>query len=105
MSNFVANIATAATLGVALLPWIALGAAHAEPATVKISDLNLSRPAQVAIFNARVDRAAGKVCVSYAEPRNLDASAACKHAVRAEADSKLSQVVAANDGRMSLASR
>ncbi len=92
MSNFVSNIATAATLGVALLPWIALGAAHAQPATIKVSDLNMSRPSHVAVFNGRVDRAAQKVCADYANPRDFAASEACKQAVRAEAMDKLGQV-------------
>lgn len=104
MTNFVSNISNTAMLGVALLPWIALGTAHAEPATIKISDLNMSRPAQVAIFEARVDQAAGKVCASYVDPRRLDASAACRQAVRAEAEGKLSQAQVANAG-LTLASR
>jgi UrcA family protein len=104
MTNFVSNISNTAMLGVALLPWIALGTAHAEPATIKISDLNLSRPAQVAVFDARVDRAAGKVCASYADPRKLDAAEACRRAVRAEAESKLAQAQVANAG-LTLASR
>ena len=104
MTNIVSNITNTALLGVALLPWIALSAAHAEPATVKISDLNMSRPANVATFNARVDRAADKFCASYADPRNLTASAACKSGVRAEAEGKLSQAQVANAG-LTLASR
>ena len=104
MTNLVSTISNTAMLGVALLPWIALSAAHAEPATIKISDLNMSRPAQVAIFNARVERAAGKVCASYADPRKLDVSEACRRAVRAEAESKLSQAQVANAG-LTLASR
>jgi UrcA family protein len=104
MTSFVSNISNAAMLGVALLPWIALGTAHAAPATIRIADLNMSRPAQVAIFNARVDQAAGKVCASYADPRNLDAAATCRRAVRAEAESKLSQAQVANAG-LTLASR
>jgi UrcA family protein len=104
MTNFVTNISNTAMLGVALLPWIALGSAHAQPATIKISDLNMSRPAHVAIFEARVDRAAGKVCASYVDVRNLGATASCKQAVRAEAEGKLSQAQVANAG-MTLASR
>jgi UrcA family protein len=89
MSSFVAKVAGVATLGVALLPWIALSVARAEPATVKISDLNLSQPAAVAVLDARIARAADQVCASYATPQELNVSAACKHAVRAEAKDKV----------------
>jgi UrcA family protein len=89
MSNFVAKLAAVATMGVAVLPWIALSVAHAEPATVRISDLNLSQPEQVAVLDARIDRAADQLCAGYATPRELALSAACRKAVRAEAKDKV----------------
>ncbi len=81
---------TAAVAGLALaaLPFVALGFAHAAPAqaTIRIGDLNMSRPADVRIFEQRVDRAADRMCSSYVAlaDRNV-----CKRAVRAEAMDKL----------------
>ncbi len=102
----VARTANAAMYALAALPFIALAfAAHAEPATVKISDLNMSQPAQVEQFNQRVDHAVHQVCSSYASPRDLTMSAACASAVRAEAADKLSQAQQQAAGSMSVASR
>ena len=91
MSGFVANTANVAMYALAALPFIALGVARAEPATVKISDLNMSRPAQVQMFNDRVEHAANHICANYADPRNISAVAVCTSAVRAEAADKLAQ--------------
>jgi UrcA family protein len=87
----VAKTANLAMYALAALPIIALSTARAEPATVKISDLNLSRPAHVAQFNQRLDRATDQICAGYAERRNLTPAAACASAVRSEAMDKLSQ--------------
>jgi UrcA family protein len=93
MTSFVEKTATVAMYALAALPFIALGfSAHAETATVKISDLNMSQPAQVQTFDRRVDQAAHQICASYAAPSNLGPSAACTAAVRAEAQDKLTQV-------------
>ena len=102
MRNIVSDIATAATLGVALLPWIALSVAHAEPVSIRISDLNLSQPAQVAIFDQRVDRAANVLCEGVSQARGESALSVCKSAVRAEAMDKLAQ---ARGQTVSVASR
>jgi UrcA family protein len=91
MSSFITKTANIALYAVAALPFIALGVARAEPATVKISDLNMSQPAHVAQFNGRLDRATDKVCADYAAPRNLTPAAACASAVRSEAMDKLNQ--------------
>jgi UrcA family protein len=92
MSNFVAKTANVALFAVAALPFIALATARAEPVTVKVSDLNMARPAQVQEFNARVDHAANQICSSYTDNgRNLTANAACSSAVRAEAQDQLAQ--------------
>jgi UrcA family protein len=96
MSNLVAKIANIATLGVAVLPWIALSTAHAQPATVRISDLNLNQPAQVQVFDRRVEHAAEQVCADYASPQNLTPTALCHQAVKAEAQQKLAAVETAN---------
>ena len=90
-----------AGLALAALPFVALGFAHAATptATIKIADLNLSRPADVRVFEQRVDSAAGKLCSDYVA---LGANAACRHAVRAEAADKLA---AAQSGSVSVASR
>ena len=103
MSQFVANTASVAMYALAALPFIALSTAHAE--TVKISDLRLSQPAQVEMLDARIDRAARRLCAERTDPRDLNRSAACVHAVRAEAMDKLAQAERQPAGAVSLASR
>ena len=90
-TSFIAKTANIALYALAALPFIAISMAHAEPATVKISDLNMSQPAHVEQFNSRVEKAANQVCASYTERRDLTQSAACTSAVRAEAVEKLGQ--------------
>jgi len=94
---------TAAVAGLALaaLPFVALGFAHAAPApaTIRISDLNLSRPADVRVFEQRVDRVAEHMCASYV---SLADKARCKEAVRAEA---LDKLAAATSASVAVASR
>ena len=94
MSKFVEKTAAVAMYALAALPFIALGVARAEPATVRISDLNMSRPAHVQVFNDRVEHAANHICANYADRRNLTGVAACTSAVRAEAADKLALVQA-----------
>ncbi len=53
MNDFVGKVATAATLGVALLPWIALSVAHAQPASAMASNLKPSQPAYVQVLDSR----------------------------------------------------
>jgi len=91
MSDFIAKTANIALFAVAALPFIALATARAEPVTVKISDLNMARPAQVEEFNRRVERASDRLCAGYVDPRQLTATAACSAAVHAEANAKLNQ--------------
>ncbi len=102
MMSIVNKTAIAATLGLAALPWIALSVAHAQPATVQISDLTQGTPAQVETFNRRVDQAANQLCAGRADPRNLEQTAACKAAVHEEADAKFAE---AKSGSMAVASR
>ncbi|ENZ83179.1 MULTISPECIES: UrcA family protein [Caulobacter] len=67
MRKFVTRIATVASLTLAAVPALGLtqaaSAAPREPvARVAFGDLNLSQPAQAAIFKARVDAAGEKLC-------------------------------------------
>jgi UrcA family protein len=78
-------------LALAALPMISLGFAHAEPASIKISDLDTSRPADMRTFEGRVDHASNVVCVRAPDSRDLGRIAACRQAVRAEAMDKLSK--------------
>jgi UrcA family protein len=90
-STLLAKTANLSLLALAALPIFALSLAHAEPASIKISDLDTSRPADMRTFEARVDHAANQVCVRGPEGRDLDRVAACRQAVRAEAMDKLSK--------------
>ena len=109
MISFITKSAAVASLAIAARPCIALGAAHAQTASVQISDLNMSRPAQVQEFNNRVDQAADQFCAGYTDPRNLNGVAACKSGVRAELQEKAAAVQLSADqakvGAMSVASR
>ena len=90
MNRLLAETANLSLLALAALPIIALSVAHAEPAPVKVSDLNMSRPADVRTFDARVERAASRVCISVIDRRELSRQEACRQAVKAEAMDKLS---------------
>ena len=91
MNALLAKTANVSMLALAAMPLIAISFARAEPATVRISDLNLSRPADVRAFDRRVDHAATKVCSDVIDARQLDRSETCRQAVRAEAKDKLGQ--------------
>lgn len=88
MTDLLAKTANISLLALAALPMIAVTLAHAEPATIKVSDLNLARTADRNVFEARIDRAADQLCSSV-DLRDLSRQAACREAVRAEAVSKL----------------
>jgi len=90
MSNLITKTANIALFAVAALPFIALAAARAEPVTVRVSDLNMSKPAHVQEFNHRLDRAAAQICNGQIDPRQLGPSAACVAAVQSEAADKMS---------------
>ena len=90
MNALLSKTANLSMLALAALPIVSLGFARAEPASVKLSDLNLSRPADVRTFHGRVGHAANKVCLSGAEARDLARLEACRTAVRAEAMDKAS---------------
>jgi len=109
MFDLITKSAAVASLAIAALPFIALGSAHAQTATVRISDLNMSRPSQVQVFNGRVERAADRFCASHADPRNLNSVAACKAGVRAELQEKAAAAQLSTDqatvAAMTMASR
>lgn len=108
MFNVIAKAAGLSLLALAALPAIALTAAHAETVTVRVSDLDLSRPAQVATFNGRVEHAAQRFCTARVDSRNLSAATACRHGVRAEAMEQLNSVqrdAIARNGAITLAAR
>jgi UrcA family protein len=104
MSSVIAKTANVALFAVAALPFIAIATARAEPVTVKVSDLNMSRPAHVQEYNRRVDRAADELCAQTTDTLQLSRSASCAAAVRQEAAEKMSQRQAAANS-MSVASR
>lgn len=67
MRKIVANIATVATLSLAIVPVLGLTqAANASErqasATISFADLDLNNPAQAAIFKARVETAGETLC-------------------------------------------
>ncbi len=105
MTSLIAKVASAALFVVAALPAIAVTMAHAEPATIRMSDLNLAKASNVAEFHARVDRAAQKFCTGSVDLRNLNQMAACRDGVRAEAQSKLNEVQASQVASIAVASR
>ena len=90
MNAFLSKTANVSLLALAALPIIALGFAHAAPVSIKVSDLNLSRPADVRVLDARIDHTASQICVSSQSAGDLTQLAACRKAVRAEAMDQLS---------------
>ena len=92
MTSLLAKTANASLLALAALPIIAVSLAHAEPIPVKVSDLNMARPADQRTFEARVERAADRVCSGSVDSRDLGRLAACREAVRAEAHDQLDAV-------------
>ncbi len=109
MSEFLAKTANLALLGLGVLPIIALSVARAEPATVRVSDLDASRPAHVAMFHARVGRVADDLCASRGDGRDLKRLATCRAAVRAEAEDRFAsyrrQAQMHGPGAMAMAAR
>jgi UrcA family protein len=65
MRKFIMSLTTVASLSLAAVPILGLtqaaNAAEME-ARIVVGDLNLSSPAQAAIFKARVDQAADEMC-------------------------------------------
>ncbi len=90
MMSLITKFGAAAMMAAAITPFVAVAAAHAQPVAVRVSDLNLSRPAQVAVLNARIEHVAHQICDGRADPRNIGTYGACVSAVRAEANAKVS---------------
>src|SRR5690606_38740382 len=90
MTQFASKIAGAAAIALAALPLVAIaGIAEAAPATVQISDLELSTPEGKAQFKARVKSAAQDYCRDRAPTGTRMASRACIAGVEAELTEKL----------------
>jgi UrcA family protein len=64
MRKFMTSLTAVATVTLAAVPALGLlQAAHAEPAArIQLGDLNLSDPAQAAVFNTRVDAQGKALC-------------------------------------------
>ena len=101
MMKLITNVGAAVVMAAAITPFVAAAAAHAQPAAIRTSDLNLARPAQVSVLNGRIEHVAKQICDSRADTRNIGAYDACVAAVRAEANDKVAQ--AAHD--LTVASR
>jgi UrcA family protein len=64
--------------------------AHAEPARLSVSDIDLNTPQGMAAFNERVTRVANAMCESYSRLRGYDE---CVAAVRDEAKDNLTDAI------------
>jgi UrcA family protein len=95
MRKFMTTLTTVASLSLAAIPVLSLTqAAHAaEPvARIAVGDLNLSNPAQAAVFKARVEAGAEALCRAKARQNTLDMSFNnCREAVRREVNIQLSK--------------
>lgn len=94
MTNFAARIAGVATLALAVVPVAALTtAAHASTAgrTIVVADLDLTTPAGMDAFEARLHDATRRICRGETA---LATQAACVKGVQAEAMAKLAQYMA-----------
>ncbi|PTS88495.1 MULTISPECIES: UrcA family protein [unclassified Caulobacter] len=75
MRKFMTSLTTVAALSLAAIPVLGLtqAANAAEPvARISVGDLNLSNPAQAALFKARVETAANALCRAKARNHSLD---------------------------------
>ena len=97
MRKFITSLTAVATVTLAAVPALGLlQAAHAAEPTARIlvGDLNLNDPAQVAVFETRVDTAANGVCSerARANPGGDFTIAGCKSAAHKQAAAQLSKV-------------
>jgi len=94
MRKFIMSLTTVASISLAAIPVLGLTqAANAGElqARIAVSDLNLSNPAQAAVFKARVDHAAQTLCRAQIRSNTARLSyGACRLEVRREADRQLS---------------
>lgn len=90
MFNFSSStLAGIATLTLATVPALALATgAHAAPAVIKVSDLDLNSAQGARTLEKRIDAAARDVCASGGR-MSLDAHATCLESVRSEARDKI----------------
>ena len=105
MTNYAARLAGAATLALAALPMAALSTtAYAAPATIRVSDLDLSSAAGQATFHQRADKAADLFCKAQKRPvsRTRVAEADCMAAVQAEVSEKFAMAQAAQRAERSV---
>lgn len=96
MRKFIMSLTTVASLSLAAVPILGLtqaaNAAERDPsATITVSDLNLSNPAQASVFKARVERAGETICRAKLRSNSLDMSFShCVSEVHREAARQLS---------------
>jgi UrcA family protein len=93
MSNIVRFTSAIASLCLAALPVVALATSvHAAPAavTVKIGDLNLTRPDQAAELQVRIKKVTKAFCDRGSPAADIGARLACERAVKEEVMAKLS---------------
>jgi UrcA family protein len=95
MRKFMTSLTTVATLSLAAIPVLGLtqSANAAEPvARIAVGDLNLSNPAQAAVFKARIDAGAEALCRAKARSNTLDMPFNdCRNAVRRDVSLQLSK--------------
>ncbi len=93
MSNIVRVTSAIASLCLAALPVLALATSvHAEPMalTVKVGDLNLTRPDQAAELQLRIKKVTRALCDRGSPAADLGARLTCERAVKDEVIAKLS---------------
>ncbi len=93
MSKIVSVTSAIASLCLAALPVVALATSvHAAPAevTVKVGDLNLTRPDQAAELQLRIKKVAKALCDRGGPAADIGARLTCERAVKEEVIAKLS---------------
>jgi len=89
-TNFTSRVAGLATLALAALPMTALStAAHAAPASIAVSDLNLLTPEGNAVLQQRIKGASLKYCMGR---KAITDKQACREGVHAELSEKAETV-------------
>ncbi|MCY1645610.1 UrcA family protein [Caulobacter sp. SL161] len=97
MRKFIMSLTTVATLSLAAVPVLGLtqaaNASESDPrVSIAVSDLNLSNPAQAALFKARVQQAGETLCRAKLRNNTLDMSfGQCRMEVQREAERQLSK--------------
>lgn len=90
MTKVLEAVSAIGALVMAATPLVAIGGvAHAQevqPQVIRVADLDMSRPADVARFDARVGEAAQQMCSGRGD---MTINVSCRQAVREEALQKL----------------